>query len=225
MMPMYPNVCQTGMLSLSQSGQPGIECPKSEGGRMKRKVDRRVQRTQQLLEQALLALIKEKAFESISVQEIIDRANVGRATFYEHYDNKEDLLQSGFNGLEARLKERQREALARGGDFDERLFAFSHELLAHAHEHRDVFPAMVGKRGGTVIQHVLRKLLVGLVQEDVKAAAPRDGTGLVPSEAIVQFLANGLFGLLVWWLNGRMRLSVEEVNEIFRQLAVPAIRA
>lgn len=192
---------------------------------MKKRVDRRVQRTQQLLEQALLALIKEKSFESISVQEIIDRANVGRATFYEHYDNKEDLLQSGFDGLEARLKERQRDAMARGGGLDERLFAFSHELLAHANEHRDVFPAMVGKRGGAVIQHVLRKLLVQLVREDVKSTAPREGAGAVPPEAIVQFLANGLFGLLVWWLNGRMRLTVEEVNGIFRQLAVPALKA
>ena len=76
---------------------------------MKKKTDRRVQRTQQLLEQALLSLIKEKAFDTISVQEIIDRANVGRATFYQHYDNKEDLLESGFKGLEARLRERQRE--------------------------------------------------------------------------------------------------------------------
>ena len=192
---------------------------------MKTKTDRRVRRTQQLLEQALLSLIKEKAFESISVQEIIDRANVGRATFYEHYDNKEDLLQSGFDGLEARLKERQREALACGSNLDERLFAFSHELLAHAYEHRDVFPAMVGKRGGAVIQHVLRKLLVGLVREDVKSGTPKEGANSVPAEAIVQFLANGLFGLLVWWLNGRMRLSVEDVNAIFRQLAVPAVRA
>src|SRR5438128_1816777 len=107
---------------------------------MIRKENRRVQRTQQLLQQALLSLIKEKAFEAISVQEIIDRANVGRGTFYAHYDNKEDLLESGFDGLQARLKERQREALARGSNLDERLFAFSHELLAHAHEHRDVFP-------------------------------------------------------------------------------------
>jgi len=192
---------------------------------MTRKENRRVQRTQQLLQQALLSLIKEKAFEAISVQEIIDRANVGRATFYAHYDNKEDLLESGFDGLQARLKERQREALARGSNLDERLFAFSHELLAHAHEHREVFPAMVGKRGGAVIQHVLRRLLVELVRDDVKAMASQGRAGPVPSEAIVQFLANGLFGLLVWWLNGRMRLTVEEVNEIFRRLAVPAVRA
>jgi AcrR family transcriptional regulator len=203
----------------------GVNVRKSEGAAMAKRADRRVQRTQQLLEQALLSLIKEKAFDAISVQEIIDRANVGRATFYEHYDNKEDLLDSGFHGLEARLKERQREARSRGCNLDEQLFAFSHELLGHAYEHRDVFPAMVGKRGGAVIQHVLRKLLVALVREDVKATASEGGAGAVPPEAIVQFLANGLFGLLVWWLNGRMRLSVEEVNGIFRRLALPAVKA
>src|SRR5690349_3955430 len=67
--------------------------------------DRRVERTRQLLEAALLSLIKEKEFEAISVQEIIDRANVGRATFYAHYDNKEDLLESGFDGLLTMLRE------------------------------------------------------------------------------------------------------------------------
>ena len=192
---------------------------------MKKKTDRRIQRTQNLLEQALLSLIKEKAFDAISVQEIIDRANIGRATFYQHYDNKEDLLESGFKGLEARLKERQREALSRGRSLDERLFAFSHELLAHAHEHRDFFPAMVGKRGGAVLQHVLRRLLVALVREDVGAMSTEGSTRAVPPEAIVQFIANGLFGLLVWWLNGKMRMSVEEVNGIFRSMAVPALKA
>jgi AcrR family transcriptional regulator len=73
-----------------------------------RKVDRRVQRTQDLLREALLSLIREKGFDALSVQDIIDRANVGRATFYAHFDNKQDLLLSGFDGLRESLKEVQR---------------------------------------------------------------------------------------------------------------------
>jgi hypothetical protein len=84
---------------------------------------------------------------------------------------------------------------------------------------------MVGKRGGAVLQHVLRRLLVDLVREDVQGISIEGGTGVVPPEAVVQFLANGLLGLLVWWLNERMRLSVEEVDGIFRRLAVPAVKA
>jgi AcrR family transcriptional regulator len=100
-----------------------VDCP--ESGRVVRKEDRRVERTQRLLREALFSLIQEKGFEALSVQEIIDRANVGRATFYAHFDNKEDLLVSGFDTLRASLKERQRQALSRGRNIDERVFARS----------------------------------------------------------------------------------------------------
>jgi AcrR family transcriptional regulator len=190
---------------------------------MKRE-DRRIERTRQLLEAALLSLIKEKEFDAISVQEIIDRANVGRATFYAHYDNKEDLLESGFDGLLTTLRERQREARSHGGPIDERLFAFSHHLLAHADEHRAIFPAMVSKRGGALIQHLLRNLLVKVVREDVREAA-QVSLGRVPEEAIVQFIAGSLFGLMMWWLGGKKKLSVDEVEALFRKLAVPALKA
>jgi AcrR family transcriptional regulator len=192
---------------------------------MPRREDRRVQRTQQLLRGALLSLIQEKGFEALTVQDIIDRANVGRATFYAHFDNKDDLLISGFEGLRTSLKERQREALSRGGGVDERVFAFSYELFAHANDHRDVFRAMVGKQSGAAVQQLLHKVAVDLVRADVKAIVSRSAGNGIPTEALVQFIAGGLFGLLMWWMDGRMRLSVEQVNAIFRGLAIPAMKA
>jgi hypothetical protein len=47
----------------------------------------------------------------------------------------------------------------------------------------------------------------------------------VPPEALVQFLAGSLFGLLMWWLNERTRLSVTEIDALFRRMAIPALRA
>jgi hypothetical protein len=47
----------------------------------------------------------------------------------------------------------------------------------------------------------------------------------VPTEALVQFIGGGLFGLLMWWLEGKIRLSVEDVNATFRRLAIPAVKA
>jgi AcrR family transcriptional regulator len=187
--------------------------------------DRRVQRTQQLLRGALLSLIQEKGFEALSVQDIIDRANVGRATFYAHFDNKEDLLASGIDGLRASLKERQREALSQPRSEDGRSFGFSHELFAHANEHRQVFQAMVGKRSGAVIQQLLHKMLVDLTRDEVRAITGRDDAPSTPTEATVQFVAGGLFGLLIWWGNGKMRMPVEEVDTLFRRLAIPATKA
>lgn len=173
----------------------------------------------------MLSLIQEKGFEALSVKDIIDRANVGRATFYAHFENKEDLLVSGFDGLRVSLKRLQREALSRGSGVEERVFAFSHEMFAHANEYRDVFRAMVGKQSGAVVEQLLHKILLDLVRDDVKAIASRSDSGPVPVETVAQFVAGGLFGLLIWWVNGRMRLSVEEVNRVFRRLAIPALEA
>src|SRR5262245_10661694 len=63
------------------------------------KNDRRSLRTRQHIKIALVELLLEKQFVSITVQDILDRANVGRTTFYEHYLGKEDLLQSSLEDL------------------------------------------------------------------------------------------------------------------------------
>jgi AcrR family transcriptional regulator len=189
-----------------------------------RAVDPRIQRTQQLLRAALMSLIQEKGYESLSVQNIIDRARVGRATFYAHFDSKDDLLASGIEELRTSLREGQRRALA-SATADERLFAFSRELFVHADEHRTVFRAMVGKRSGGVVQQLLHKMLVDLVREEVKLMLPVRRSTDTPGEAMAQFIGGGLFGLLIWWANGTRRLPVNEVDALFRRLAIPALRA
>ena len=76
-----------------------------------------------------------------------------------------------------------------------------------------------------MIQQLLHKMLVDLVREEVKMlAAQRDGEAM-PTEAMVQLIAGGLFGLLTWWGNGKLRMPVEEVNTLFRRLAIPAVKA
>jgi AcrR family transcriptional regulator len=184
-----------------------------------------VQRTQQLLRDALLALIREKGFEPLSVQDIIDRANVGRATFYAHFENKEDLLVSGLEGFRTAIKERQRRLLQEATGPDDRAFLFGHDLFTHVDAHRDVFRAMVGKHSGAVVQRLVQKILVELVREDVKAVRSRGGGGTAPAEAAVQFIANGLWGLLAWWMDAKPRLSVDDVDALFRQLAMSSATA
>jgi AcrR family transcriptional regulator len=202
------------------------------GGRRSGKVsevtkrkDRRVERTQQLIRGAFRSLLEEKGFEGLTVQQIIDRANVGRATFYAHYENKDELFASGFEELRASLKAHQHHALSTRGSNEERLFAFSHEIFAHADEYRDVFRGMIGKRSGATVQRLLHKLLVDLVRTDVKTMVGRRETNAVVTDGIAQYIAGGLFGLLVWWLDGKPRLSLTEVDALFRKLAIPALKA
>src|SRR5204863_8154645 len=103
---------------------------------VKRATDRRVQRTRQLLQDALISMMIEKGYEATTVQDIIDRADVGRATFYAHFADKRTLLTSRIEDLRATLSERQRSvraALGRGEPGCE--LAFSLPMLEHAREH------------------------------------------------------------------------------------------
>src|SRR5881396_3995668 len=108
-------------------------------------VDRRIQRTREVLHEALISLMIEKGYEAITVQDIIDRANVGRSTFYAHYVGKQDLLMSGLKNLSRHLLEHQRAALALKRSFPEKGFGFSLALFEHVHSHRNVYHAIVGR--------------------------------------------------------------------------------
>jgi Transcriptional regulator C-terminal region len=125
----------------------------------------------------------------------------------------------------ALLKERQRRGLSHGTSVEERIFGFSHEMFTHVNEHRHLFQAMVGKSSGAMIQSVIHKLLVDLLRDDVKAMSTRKGDRSIPTEALVEFIAGGLFGMMKSWLRGKPRLSVEELNALFRRLAIPAVRS
>jgi AcrR family transcriptional regulator len=186
--------------------------------------DRRIQRTCQLLFQALLSLIREKGFEALTVQDIIDRANVGRSTFYAHFVDKEDLLVQGMDPFSAGLRERQRRALRAAPGSLEGAFSFSQELFAHAEGHRDVARAMIGKQSAAILQRHFQRTQLELVREEVRSLAPRGSEERVV-EAVAQQVAGGLHALLAWWIDGRARLTVEEVDSLFRAMAVAAVRA
>jgi AcrR family transcriptional regulator len=196
-----------------------------KAGAARKKEDRRVQRTRQLLLGALLSLLPEKGFDDVTVQDIIDRANVGRATFYAHFVDKEDLLVQAMDPFSAHLKERQRQALAGEGGGDSQAFAFADELFAHAEGHRDLFRAIAGKRAATILRRHFERMQLELVRAEVKALAAPGRVGAFPIESVAHALAGALFGLLVWWMDARPRLSAREASDLFRQMALASVRA
>src|SRR5215212_4388 len=103
------------------------------------KGDRRSQRTRQLLSAALLALMLEKRYDAITVQDIIDRANVGRATFYAHYFDKEDLLMSDITRV---LDELSGHVVA-GAPGTPRPLPRLTAFFRHVQEHQTLYQALV----------------------------------------------------------------------------------
>jgi AcrR family transcriptional regulator len=115
-------------------------------------IDRRVTRSREMLHQALLSLITEKGYEAITVEEICERADVGRSTFCAHFTSKDDLKRRGLEHLRRELIERQKSATSRTGANAPGL-AFTSTMFEHARDHIHLYRALVGSRGGAIVAH------------------------------------------------------------------------
>jgi AcrR family transcriptional regulator len=161
----------------------------------------------------LIELILERGWDKTSVQDVCERADIGRSTFYTHFADKEELLVGGFDALGKLLREPQ------SVPTDVRPLAFARGMIEHAHEQRRLFRAIVGKRSGQVVQQRFRQLLIDLVREDLASLAPAGPR----RDATVHYVAGAFFELLIWWLDARNPLQPSDVAELFHQLTTPVL--
>jgi len=187
------------------------------------KTDQRVRRTEQALRNALVELVVERGYETLSVQHILDRAGVGRATFYTHYRSKEDLLRRALDQLRDELMREWKAAT--GGKLESAdPLGFSLAFFQHVDGHRMLYRAIVGRESGVVVDRQMRRLLAEFLR--AKANSP---TPLAPTEVwremAAQYVVGALMSTVTWWLDRNPKLSPEEIDRAFRRMTLPALQA
>jgi AcrR family transcriptional regulator len=169
-----------------------------------RPTDRRVQRTRKLLQDALIAMIVEKGYEATTVQDIIDKANVGRATFYAHFADKQTLLTSRLEDLRVSLLQQQEQSPGN--------LAYSLAMLEHAREHLPVYKAIVGRESGALVVQRLHQMIADLASLEITTRVADQ------RELAAQYVAGAFMAVLRWWLDRGAKRSPQDVNEVFRRL-------
>ena len=186
----------------------------------KKRMDARVRRTRDALGDALVALMQEKPFDTITVQDVLDRAKVGRSTFYTHYSDKDDLLMSDaeefFEAMSMMLSVR--------GDQSDRVFPVR-EFFSHITEAKQFVEALVSS--GKF--HDNMELAHGLFARGIErrlSELPR-GRGISAAEwpAIAFAHAGALLSLLTWWIDRGMRQPPEEMDQLFHKMVWKGVEA
>ena len=188
-------------------------------------MDRRIQRTRDALMAALLELIQEKGFGAVSIQELVDRANVGRSTFYQHYESKEDLLLTGFEDMKAMLEVKPTDEKPAATGDGGRLLNFTTELFQHLHENVRLFRAMAGKKGGTLMHQGMEKMIEELVYEDLARRLGSKNIQRGSLNAVCRMTAGAFSSLIPQWLGTEPVLPPKEVEQFFRQYVLAGISA
>lgn len=183
--------------------------------------DRRIQKTLSLLREALVSLVAEKPYDSIVVKEILDRANVGRSTFYTHFRDKDELLVSGIHDMLGQVPS----PMGTVGRRLDRVLWFSLPVFEHHYRHAHAWGDRIGARGRTILHEHLRRVLTGIVAEVMKKDYPpgRRSPRQIPPEIISAYVASTFVLVLNWWLDSRMRMSPAEIDDIFRRLTSPTL--
>jgi len=175
--------------------------------------DRRVQRTRKLLEEALLALIEEQGYESITVQQITDRANLGRATFYCHYHDKEDLLRATLQTLHDDLE--QRLAPLSIQDVVTGHSRLGVTIFQHVAAHADLYRVLLSERGAAFARHGLQAYLSRKADQfgvsGLFAAVPEPA---VPLSLLADYAGGTLLTAVSWWLDHEQPKTAEEMGQI-----------
>jgi AcrR family transcriptional regulator len=180
---------------------------------MSDKPDRRSQRTRHLLSAALVELIREKEYNTITVSDIIDRANVGRSTFYTHFRDKDDLFVGELDRVIELLSRRI-------PDQEEMPFFPSLGLFRHVGEEYQLYKSLLWGPGiDLLIKHMQKSLSTRIEQGLLESGKEFK----IPIRILANFIAGSFLTLLQWWLENKMVYSPEEMDKIFKELIMAGL--
>jgi AcrR family transcriptional regulator len=177
------------------------------------KLDRRVRRTRDRLGDALVELIQEQPFDSITVQHVLDRAGVGRSTFYTHYRDKDDLFMSDVDEFFSCMAGK----LSRQADPSERL-APVRELFAHVADARPFYAALVDSGRIHDVLELGREHFARGIEARLAARAGSCAAGVDELTAVSHAAAGAMLSLLSWWIDRGMPGSPEHMDDLFHRI-------
>ena len=167
-------------------------------------------------------MILEKGYDGVTVQNIIDRADVGRSTFYAHFDNKDKLHLSAFDAV--------RDSMLRGGEETEtssnnggNIKINTLPLFRHAAEHRRIHRAFAGKPSCDLFLKNMLRQVRELFLEELQNSVPDVRKNSPETKAAAHFYASSLIAMLTFWLDNNLQLSPEEMNELFGRLVLHGV--
>jgi AcrR family transcriptional regulator len=171
--------------------------------------DRRVKRTQNLLAKALVALTLEKGYEAITIRDITQRADVGYATFFRHYHDKDALLE---DVLDVVIDELMHVFFMASSD--ENLLPDGPLLFRYVQQHSEVVRVLLSSWGVSS----LTRRIIETTTRDVLAQHMLPEDGAVPVEVAAYHIITASIALVQWWLEHSMPYSPERMGEIYSAL-------
>jgi AcrR family transcriptional regulator len=187
----------------------------SKKSQQTQQLDPRVKRTRQLLRNALIELIPEKGYNALTIQDITDRATLNRATFYLHYRDKDDLLNTGFDEIWDELTAENPLPIAPDGTLSIEGTRITVQTdFEHLAKNFEFYRVMLSEPGVAQFIHRMKDHVYEATARRLEAVLGELPTGPVPIQIVLEFIASAYVGMIQWWLEEDMPHSPQEMASL-----------
>lgn len=175
--------------------------------------DRRIAKTKKAIYTAFLELLNSKGYQAITVQDIIDLADVGRSTFYSHYESKELLLDELCHYLFHHLFEREAHVSAED---------YLAHIFLHFRKNQDHVTSLLLSKNDYFLRQLHKELeahVFPIVAEDLKKGHPT-----IPTSYLKHFVITNFTETLTWWLKKGKSYNEQEVVRFYLDIMEMTIK-
>lgn len=194
-----------------------------------RKADRRVSRTRRLLRDSLFALILEKGYDAVTIEEITSRADLGRTTFYLHFRDKEDLLMKSISELVDDLIVQMAQLPISEWRLESEATSSSPSPVIllpfqHVAQNARLYRIILRGEGTYKVSRRLREIIIQACHDMIRVLLGKERLAnlnpQVPLEVFVNYLAGSWLGLITWWLENDMPYPEEQMALMFQRMVM-----
>lgn len=189
--------------------------------------DPRVQRTHKLLQEAFIELAAERGFDAMTIGDIVKRANVNRATFYRHYQDKYDLLEQIFQEAVSQFAR----DLGPPGEVAKSMNPQNPperwvKFFEHFAEHERLYRSLLGRKGSSWFAANMRDYFIRLLEEreqqrsQLPAFQGKTFQSKMPRKVAMTLASNLFISTIAWWLESGKQYSPKQIASWFLDLAI-----
>ena len=182
------------------------------------KQDRRIQKTKAAIYESFSSLLMEKKYNAITIQEIIDRANIGRSTFYSHFETKDELLSNicdeVFEVMHIQLEEYA------NGEIRVPIAKF----LSHIEENKKQLRGFFSDECSDLITRNFKEYWNVKFKEHILSHKSEKDMK-VPIDYLVNHVVGSILEMMKWWIHSGMKYTPEEMELYWYTVTYPAIVA
>lgn len=187
-------------------------------------MDRRQKKTRAAIFKAFSALLSEKNYGRITVQEIIDEADVGRTTFYAHFETKDELLKALCEELfghiiDSALDCTHTHGLYSNGNVPESVFC---HLLQHLQENDNNILGLLSCENSEIFLRYFKDSLNELIRTQFVNQNRKKNTN-IPQDFLINHISGSFVEMVLWWIKGHMKQKPEELDGYFRAVIEPIL--